>query len=165
MFEKFGEIGSAEKLNELAENLVNEGDYDSLKALAKENGIDEEFANDFINGNSEQFVDTVTAAVGKISVETDDLKPKGLMEDWVSYIEAEAMEDENLAKAVRREGKSLKGCMAALLEVAFQTRQAVDKGILDKVKLNPKPSRVEFGVPNMREAKKIIRDYYLGGKE
>lgn len=165
MFEKFGEIGSAEKLNELAENLVNEGDYDSLKALAKENGIDEEFANDFINGDSEQFVDAVTAAVGKISIEADELKPKGLMEDWVSYIEAEALEDEALAKAVRKEGKSLKGCMAALLEVAFQTRQAVDKEILDKVKLNPKPSRVEFGVPNMREARKIIRGYYLGGKE
>lgn len=165
MFEKFGEIGSAEKLNELAENLVNEGNYDSLKALAKENGIDEEFANDFINGDSEQFVDAVTAAVGKISIEADELKPKGLMEDWVSYIEAEALEDEALAEAVRKEGKSLKGCMAALLEVAFQTRQAVDKEILDKVKLNPKPSRVEFGVPNMREARKIIRGYYLGGKE
>lgn len=165
MFEKFGEIGSAEKLNELAENLVNEGDYDSLKALAKENGIDEEFANDFINGDSEQFVDAVTAAVGKISIEADELKTKGLMEDWVSYIEAEALEDEALAKAVRKEGKSLKGCMAALLEAAFKTRKAVDKGILDKVKLNPKPSRVEFGVPNMREARKIIRGYYLGGKE
>lgn len=59
MFEKFGEIGSAEKLNELAENLLNEGDTDSLKALAEENGIDEEFAEDFANGNSEQFVDAV----------------------------------------------------------------------------------------------------------
>ena len=165
MFEKFGEIGSAEQLNELAENLLNEGDADSLKALAEENGIDEEFAEDFANGNSEQFVDAVTAAVGKISVEADDLKPKGLMEDWVSYIEAEALEDEAMAKAIRKEGKSLKGCVAALLEAAFKTRQAVDKEIMDKVKLTPKPSRVEFGVPGMREAKKIIRDYYLGGKE
>lgn len=163
MFDRFGEIGSAELLNELAENLLNEGDIDSLKALARENGIDEEFALDFAKGETEQFVDAETAAVGKLCVESEDLKPKGLMEDWVSYIEAEALEDEALAKAVRKEGKSLKGCMAALLEVAFQTRQAVDKGIMDKVKLNPKPSRVEFGVPGMREAKKIIREYYLGG--
>lgn len=62
MFDTFGEIGSAEELNTIAENLVNEGDIESLKALAKENGIEEEYALDFANGDSEIFVDTTTAA-------------------------------------------------------------------------------------------------------
>ncbi len=36
MFEKFGELGSAEEINELAENLFNEQDEESLEAMEKE---------------------------------------------------------------------------------------------------------------------------------
>ena len=42
MFEKFGELNSFGEINELAENLFNEGDTESLKAMAKENGIQSE---------------------------------------------------------------------------------------------------------------------------
>ena len=41
MFEKFGEFDSYGEINELAENLLNEGDTESLKVMAKENGIKE----------------------------------------------------------------------------------------------------------------------------
>ena len=34
MFEKFGEFNSFGEINELAENLFNEGDIESLKAMA-----------------------------------------------------------------------------------------------------------------------------------
>ena len=43
MFDKFGEMNSADEINELAENLLNEGDIDSLEAMAKENGIPMEY--------------------------------------------------------------------------------------------------------------------------
>lgn len=33
MFEKFGEMSSYQEINELAENLLNEGDVDSLKEM------------------------------------------------------------------------------------------------------------------------------------
>ena len=33
MFEKFGELNSFGEINELAENLFNEGDTESLKAM------------------------------------------------------------------------------------------------------------------------------------
>lgn len=165
MFDTFGEIGSAEELNTLAENLVNEGDIESLKALAKENGIEEEYAIDFANGDSEIFVDTTMAAEGKLFVEGENLNPKGIMQDWLSYIEAEAFEDEEMAKAIRKKGKSLKGCIAALMELSFKNREQVDKEIIEMVNLKPKPSRVEFYVPNMREAKEIIRKYYLGDRK
>ena len=36
MFEKFGELNSFGEINELAENLFNEGDTEGLKAMAKE---------------------------------------------------------------------------------------------------------------------------------
>ena len=38
MFDKFGEMDSCKDINELAENLFNEGDTESIKAMAKENG-------------------------------------------------------------------------------------------------------------------------------
>lgn len=164
MYEIFGEMGSAEELNTLAENLVNEGDIDSLKKLAEENGIEEEYALDFANGDSEIFVDATMAAEGKLFIEGEALKPKGIMQDWLSYIEAEAFEDEEVAKAVRKKGKSLKGCIASLMELSFRNREPVDKDILEMVNLKPKPSRVEFYVPNMREAKEAIRKYYMGEK-
>ena len=41
MFEKFGEFDSFSEINELAENLFNEGDTTSLKEMAAENGIPE----------------------------------------------------------------------------------------------------------------------------
>ena len=36
MFDKFGEMNSYTEINELAANLLQEGDLDSLKELAKE---------------------------------------------------------------------------------------------------------------------------------
>ena len=48
MFEKFGEMDSYREINELAENLFNEGDYESIKVLAKENGIGEDFVDLFL---------------------------------------------------------------------------------------------------------------------
>ena len=40
MFDKFGEMDTFGEINELAENLFNEGDTASIKTMAKENGID-----------------------------------------------------------------------------------------------------------------------------
>ena len=52
MFEKFGEFDSYGEINELAENLLNEGDTESLKVMAKENGIQSELAE--INAKARQ---------------------------------------------------------------------------------------------------------------
>lgn len=43
MFDKFGEFDSFSEINELAENLLNEGDIESIKVVAKENGIQADF--------------------------------------------------------------------------------------------------------------------------
>ena len=50
MFEKFGELNSFGEINELAENLFNEGDTESLKAMAKENGIQSDFVDMYLQG-------------------------------------------------------------------------------------------------------------------
>ena len=48
MWERFGEFNTAEEINELAVNLRKEGDRESLKVLARENGLDADIAEAFM---------------------------------------------------------------------------------------------------------------------
>ena len=159
MWERFGEMGYKE-INELAENLFNEGDIDSLKAMAAENGIPKDIVDLYLDGQTPELCDAETAALGKIDVECRDLKPKEIMEDWVEYLRGQVVENELLARSVRKEGKSLKGCMAALLVWSFRNQQTVDKDVVQAAGV--KASKVTLGIPGMSRAKQIIRDYYMG---
>lgn len=177
MFEKFGEINSFGEINELAENLFNEGDIDSLKAMAKENGIQSEFVTMYIQGDIPVLCDALTAAVGKIEIEAAELQPKEIIEDWVEYLKAQCMEDELLAAYVRKRGKSLKGCIAALLSWSFKNCYEIDKDIIAETGIlsgkipMPKAGKgssrqaITMGIPGMGRAKKIIREYYMGGEK
>ena len=162
MFEKFGEFDSCEEINELAVNLSNEGDADSIYALAQENGIPREIAEMFVAGDTPEICDAMTAAIGKIGVECAALKPEEIMADWVEYIKACCFGSDEMAQAVRRRGKSLEGCIAELLKWSFGHQKEVDKKILTAAKVTA--GRVTLGIPGMAQAKKIIRDYYMGGK-
>jgi hypothetical protein len=160
MFEHFGEMGSYKEINELAENLYNEGDFDSLKAMATENGIPKDIVDLYLDGQTPELCDAETAALGKIDVECRDLKPKEIMEDWVEYLRGQVVENELLARSVRKEGKSLKGCMAALLVWSFRNQQTVDKDVVQAAGV--KAGKVTLGIPGMARAKQIIREYYMG---
>ncbi len=161
MFDKFGEFNSYKEINELAENLFNEGDTDSLKAMAKENGISQDFVEMYLQGDIPDLCDPLTAALGKIDVEAAELKPKEIMEDWVEYLRGQCMENELLAHRVRKKGKRLKGCIAALLSWSFKNQQTVDKGIVKAAGVSA--GKVTLGIPGMARAKQIITDYYMGG--
>lgn len=160
MFEKFGEMNSYKEINELADNLFNEGDQESLKEMAKENGIMQEFVEMYLQGDIPVLCDPLTAALGKIDVEAEELKPKEIMEDWVEYLRGQCMENEILAHQVRKKGKSLKGCIAALLKWSFANQIPVGQDILKEAGV--KAGRVTLGIPGMARAKKIITDYYMG---
>ena len=162
LYEKFGEFDSADTLNELAGNLLKEGDKDSIKALAKENGIPEEFAKMFISGDIPVLCDVQTAAVGKIDVEAKELKPQDIMVDWVEYIKAVCLEDDRMAKAVRKKGKTLKGCIGKILEWAFKNQHEVDKDIIKAAGV--KAGKVTLGMPGQAKARELIRSYYGGAK-
>lgn len=159
MFEKFGEFDSFGEMNELAENLFNEGDIDSIRILAKENGIPEDIVELYIDGEIPYMCDALTAAVGKIDVEAGELKIKGLMEDWAEYIKGQCMENQIIAYKVRNKGKSLSGCIAELLKYSFANQWDVPEMIKKEAKVTA--NRVTFGVPGMAKAKEIITDYYL----
>lgn len=160
MFEKFGEFDSCEEINESAEGLFNEGDVESLKTLAKENGIPEEIVKMYMEGDVPELCDAEMAAVGKIDIEVKDLKPQEIMVDWIEYLKVQVMSgDEELARNVRKKGKSLKGMIAALLKWSFGHQQKIDQDITKAAGVN---ARVTLGIPGMGRAKKIIREYYGG---
>lgn len=163
MFDKFGELNSCEEINELAENLFNEGDIDSLKVMAKENGIQEDFVEMYLQGDIPVLCDALTAALGKIDIEAAELKPKEIMEDWVEYLRGQCVEGDTLARQVRKKGKSLKGCIAALLSWSFKNQQTINEDIIKKAGVTAK--KVTLGIPGMGRAKQIIKGYYMGGAE
>jgi hypothetical protein len=160
MFERFGNFDSAEEINLTAEGLKGEGDLESLKVLAKENGLDEYDAEDYMNGDIPELCTPLLAAMGKLDVEEEDLKPKEIMADWLAYIRKQAAESETICRAIRRKDKTLKGCIAALLGWSFKHQIPIDKDIMAAA--NVKVGKVTLGIPGMGTAKKIIDEYYGG---
>lgn len=163
MFDKFGELNSFEEINELAENLLNEGDKENLKVMAEENGIQQEFIEMYLQGDIPVLCDPLTAALGKLDVEAAELKPKEIMEDWVEYLRGQCMDNETLARQVRKKGKSLKGCITAILSWSFKNKRQMDKEIIKAAGVSA--GNVELGIPGMSRAKKIITEYYMGGTD
>ncbi len=157
MFDTFGELDH-EELNRTAAALKAEGDIDNLKVLAAENGIDEMDVADFVNGDMDKLTTPVTAALGKLAKEKEELKCSEIVSDWVSYIESEIMESEDVALAVRRKGKSLVGCIGELLKWSYQNKYRVDDRIIKASGIHA--SGVEMGIPGMATARKLIWGYY-----
>lgn len=160
MFEKFGEFDSVEELNATADGLLKEGDKESLLVLAEENGIDKEDAKDYAEGLTQEFANELMAALGKLDVECKELKPYEIMEDWVDYIRKRCMEEPEVARAVRKKGKSLKGCIAELLKWSFKNAKTVDGDIMKAAGVS---GSCKLGIPGMGTAKKMITKYYLEG--
>lgn len=160
MFDRFGEFGSASEINELAVNLRAEKDFDSIKVLAQENGIDADIAEMFEEGELLYMVDDMSAAIGKIEVEKKALDCAEILEDWAEYINSMCLKDEYFAQCVRSKGKSLKGCIAELLKWGFKNQHPVDAEIIKAAGVNA--GRCTLGIPGMATAKNIIRKYYVG---
>ncbi len=162
MYERFGEFDSVAEINELAVNLRKEQDWDSLQVLAKENGIDEETVEVFKDGFLLYLVDEMSAAIGKLDVESKNVKCAEIMEDWVEYIKEQCMERPELARAVRSKSKSLKGCIGEILKWSFKHQNKVDEDIVKAAGVSA--GRCTLGIPGMATVKGIITGYYLGGK-
>lgn len=176
MFARFGEFGSAEEINQKAEELFNAGDLDGIRALASENGIPSEYAKAYCGGDLPVLCDALTAAVGKLDMEEEEIVMVGVMEDWLNYIQAQCMEDEQMAIAVRRKGRNLVDCLGKILLWSLMNQKKVDKSVLAsaeklirKQNVNLRQYGMEprylqytsIGIPNMSTARQLIREYYL----
>ena len=159
MFERFGEFNSAAEMNETATNLRREGDVESLKVLAKENGIDEDVLEAFLEGTFLFLCDDMSAAIGKLDIEQKAVDCAEIMEDWVEYIKAQCFERPEVARAVRKKGKSLSGCIAEILKWSFKNQHSVDRNIMKAAGVTA--GKCTLGIPGMARAKQIITEYYL----
>lgn len=168
MFEKFGEFDSCEELNRAAAAQLAEGDEEAIIMLAEENGIDREDAEDYIDGCVPELATPLMAALGKLELEKKDLKIDGILDDWLSCVVEMCRTEESMVAAVRRKGKCLQGCMAALLRFAFENKKQVSDKIIKVTRVThngkeePMRGPVYLGVPNQAETKRIVREYYLG---
>ena len=162
MFDKFGEFDSYEEINRAAKAQLEEGDLEAIKTIAKENGLDPEDVEDFCTGAIEELTTPSLAAMGKLELEAKDLSLIGALRDWTDFIEQLCLEDEEMAFAVRRKGKSLKDCMALILKNAFNDKAQLDDRITKAAGLTPP---LYISIPGKAQIKEIVREYYLGEKK
>lgn len=167
MFDKFGEFDSYEELNAAAAKQLAQKDTESLKALASENGIDEEDVEDYLNADIPELTTPLTAALGKLKIEKQELGLKGILEDWYEAVTDLCINSEAVRAAVRKKGKRLDACMGRILSRAFEGKVQVSSRILDNtaVQHNGKTEKIRgplyIGIPCRAEVKKIIEEYYL----
>lgn len=160
MFEKFGEFDSAEEINKCAAGLKEEGDEQSLYDMAEENGLAKEDVEDYLDDCMDKLCNPLMAALGKIAVEENELKPQQIMVDWVNYIKTQCTQDEQMARAVRKKDKSLKNCIGAILKESFAHQMTIDKDIIKAAGISA--GRVTLGMPGMARVNEIIKSYYIG---
>ncbi len=112
MFDIFGEFNSAQEINQAAAGLLAEGDEKNIYVLAKENGLDEAFAQAYIEGEIPELTNALMAAVGKIELERSGISDPffgDMKDDMINYLLSQCQNDD-FANEVRKKGKSLKKC-------------------------------------------------------
>lgn len=179
LFEKFGEFDSASEINRKAEELFASGDVDGLRTLACENGIPDDYIDMYIGMDTDQLCDDLTAAVGKIDMEMDEIQMAEILIDWADYIKAQCMEDELFCRQVRRRGKSLEDCIAKIAIWSLINAKPLPERILRAMEKAGKEHSDELkkagierrwiqytktGAPGSARTRQIIREYYMGGK-
>ena len=114
MYDEFGKM-DLDGINRKAEELVNAGDNEAVIRLAKENGLPEDLASLYIEGETDYLCEDVTdAALGRIDIEADDIGAEEIMGDWADYIRSLIMDRESVAQAVMDRKKSFVDCVGKL---------------------------------------------------
>lgn len=157
MFEQFGKFKSVEELNMSAEGLKAEGDEESLFKLAEENGIDKDDVEDYLDGFVQSLATPLMAVTGRIAVEKAELKLGDILEDWADYIVSVASEDADMAAGVMK--GSLADCIAELLKYSYKNMKQLPKEVVKAAGIGN--ATVKLGIPGAKQAKKIIKDYYM----
>lgn len=124
LFDKYGEFGSVEELNQAAAGLREEGDIEGLKELARENGIDPYEVEDYVDGVSDELATQITAALGRMRVELETLEGSAevMCRFYSVFAISATMENEEVAKGIMKKGARLKGIYDALYAYAMKHR-------------------------------------------
>ncbi len=163
LFAKFGEFDSAEEINRAATAQMKEGDLEAVRMIAKENGIDDMCAEDFISGDWPELCSPFMAAIGKLDVETAELDLPTSLQLWVDFIRNMAKDDLDLIKGIRRKGKNLIDLLAKLIIETSKTRKNVPAAITEAArKIDTSiPSTLPIGDISRKRLAEIIREYYI----
>lgn len=156
MFDKFGKM-NYDELIRTAKAEKEEGDEEALIALAQENGLDQEDAEDYMDDLTEALCTPREAAVARIEMEAKDLEVSGIWEEWKGCVLEMCMQEEDLACAVCRKNRSLLGLFGKLLKLGFDSKQRVDKRICKEAGLN---DNVYTGIPTRQQVAETISNYY-----
>lgn len=156
MFDKFGKM-DYEELIRTAKAEKEEGDVEALIALAQENGLDQEEAEDYMDGLKEVLCTPKEAALARIEMEFKELNISGIWEEWEALILEMCIAGEDLSYAVCRKDRSLLGLFGKLLKLGFDSKQRVDKRICREAGLN---DNVYIGIPTTPQVMEAVCDYY-----
>lgn len=165
MFDKFGEFDSVEEISRAAAAQKEEGDEEAVVTIALENGLTKEDAEDYMDDCTDSLATPLQAAVGKLRVESKDLKLSGVLMDWVNELIDLCINDTAFQHAVRRKGKDLAGFIALTAEKGYEKRCVVDKRIVDragKIKSIVGSHEFSIGIPDKKTRKELAKKYYLG---
>ena len=161
MEHKFGIFNTVEELNRAAAAQKAEGDEEALIALALENGLDEEDARDYLEGEAETLCTPYMAALGKLELEAADLALKSELKDWKDFL-VQLMGEypgDDLCHGVFRPDRKLIDVLAAGLKMASVKRIKVDSRIIKAAGLPD--SAAYMGMCGRDELTQIMLDYYL----
>lgn len=120
LFSRFGEFDSVEELNKTAEGLKEEKDFDSLKELAEENGIEKCDVDDYINGITQELAVQITAAMGRLKVELASLDGQAgeMCKFYAKFAEEIAIGRKDVAAGIMKKGARIKGIYDQLYQYA-----------------------------------------------
>lgn len=156
MFDKFGKM-NYDELIRTAKAEKEEGDEEALIALAQENGLDQEDAEDYMDDLTEVLCTPREAAVARVEMEAKDLEVSGIWEEWKGCVLEMCMQEEDLACAVCRKNKSLVGLFGKLLKLGFEIKQQVNSEICKEAGLR---EDIWLGIPTRQQVAETISNYY-----
>ena len=169
MFEKFGEFDSWEEINRAAAAQKAEGDYEAIKALAEENGLDPDDAQAYIDGEEEELTTRLLAMHGKLDIESKEYKVRGMLQDWVNIIKDAAINDEAFALGIRKKRKRLNEARAKCIDESIKNQFVVDKSISDRccaeIKNLMGNHPLTMGDVTRKRIVEIARAYYVDNSE
>lgn len=165
MEKKFGVFKTVEELNRAAAAQKAEGDEEALIALAIENGLDREDAEDYMDGAMDVLCTPYMAAIAKLNLEAEELELKSQLLDWKDYLIQIMTEypGDGLNNAVFDPDKKLLDVMAKGMKLSSENRIQVDKRIIKAAGLPD--SAAYIGMCGRDDLRQIIMSYYLEGEE
>lgn len=164
MFDKFGEFDSVEELNRAAAVQKEAGNEASLVELAVENGIDKEEAENYMDDCVDELANVSMAAIGKLEVESKELKLEKVLLEWANELKAMCIDSEAIARGVRKKGKRLAKYIALLASNGFENKSVVSQDIVklcdDKIKKIVGNHEFAIGIPDKHTRREIAVKYY-----